>query len=1091
MLRRTAPFLAARALRRSPGPRWNPPRPTMKKTELTPLHVAALLIGLLGAVVAVRWVTQWAWLADLFPGAVEMGLVAPLLLLTAALCLPFVPRYHAHGTAVRFAVVAGAALLVVMPVLMLIEHLFQVSLGIDFVRHPTLPTPNNPHPGRVSPNGCVGFLCAGLAMLISTGKPTRAADRAFLALAWGVTLVGLAGLVGHFLRLEWLYRLGTHNRLLPPTAVGLTMLGGALWLVRDRQQVGNNDSFDRHERRITSRSLTVLTLVAIGAGVAGFGMLRESFERTLSDNLLLSARTNAASLANTLDVTLWFPQTLSAQPGVAEAMLPGADPRVSQRVADSLLMGDIVAVRLLGPGGELLARAGTLADQTAWSTPLDDAKNEAVLIWQDGYLLRTETPVRHGGTVVGRLIAEQRLPIFDKVLRNIRLSSDSSDVLLCSRQRDHAVCAPTRFYKKVVRIPMFDSNGKINLPINRALIGESGVRITKDLRGIDVMAAYTPLDRAELAIVLKTDVETLYAPLKDRVVWLLVVLLALVGGGGYALHNRVQPLVRQILNEQRRTRVILDNSHDAFIAIRTDGRVSDWNAEAERTFGWTAAEAIGREVPELIIPPAQREAHRQGFARFLQTGTGPIVNRRIEVMAQDKNGRELPVEMSIASFHDGHGFVAHAFVRDITERRAAQQQLATSEKRLQSVANNIPALISHISCDQRYLFANQQVCKLFRTPVEKMIGRHIAEGRDTELYQSILPRVQAALAGERVTFQGTAIVRDKLNHYESTYVPDIDDAGRAQGFFSMTYDVTERHNNELRLAANEQRLRMITDNLPVLIIYLDREQKVTFMNATFEHWTGVAVAGALNRPLLDVIGPVLYEECRHYIERALAGEQLTFETLSDTLGVMRHLDMVYVPEVDDSGTVVGIYTMTTDVTSFRRIESQLAQLARFDSLTGLPNRHQLNEKLDEALLRSKRSGLPVAALFLDVDRFKSINDTLGHAAGDAVLVEFSRRLKACVRATDTVARLAGDEFVIVLEGLRTIDEAQGVGAKIVDAMAGDWLLGDQVLAVTCSVGIGFTCQPMTGEALLALADKALYRAKAEGRNTYRTEELAG
>src|SRR5439155_3250348 len=125
-----------------------------------------------------------------------------------------------------------------------------------------------------------------------------------------------------------------------------------------------------------------------------------------------------------------------------------------------------------------------------------------------------------------------------------------------------------------------------------------------------------------------------------------------------------------------------------------------------------------------------------------------------------------------------------------------------------------------------------------------------------------------------------------------------------------------------------------------------------------------------------------------------------------------------------------------------------------DVLTGLPNRRQFEEKLQEAVARSKRSDRPMALMFLDVDHFKQINDTHGHAAGDAVLKEFAARLQRCVRITDTVARLAGDEFVIILEGLHDIEDAELVARKIRAALQPPFVWGDLALSrITSSIGV--------------------------------------
>jgi diguanylate cyclase (GGDEF)-like protein len=172
----------------------------------------------------------------------------------------------------------------------------------------------------------------------------------------------------------------------------------------------------------------------------------------------------------------------------------------------------------------------------------------------------------------------------------------------------------------------------------------------------------------------------------------------------------------------------------------------------------------------------------------------------------------------------------------------------------------------------------------------------------------------------------------------------------------------------------------------------------------------------------------------------------------------------------------------------RDAERQMAEIARTDVLTGLPNRYSFDERLALALARSRRSGQPLALCFLDVDKFKAINDTLGHAAGDEVLRQFARRLTKCVRETDTVARLAGDEFVVVLEGLHTGAEPHLVARKIVSMMRRPMQVEGRSLAITTSVGVAFEADANIAPAdLLARADAALYEAKAQGRNTFHVD----
>jgi diguanylate cyclase (GGDEF)-like protein len=183
--------------------------------------------------------------------------------------------------------------------------------------------------------------------------------------------------------------------------------------------------------------------------------------------------------------------------------------------------------------------------------------------------------------------------------------------------------------------------------------------------------------------------------------------------------------------------------------------------------------------------------------------------------------------------------------------------------------------------------------------------------------------------------------------------------------------------------------------------------------------------------------------------------------------------------------VAGLYALSTDVTALKQVERQLIELARIDSLTGLPNRRRFEEKLREAMARSRRDGRAMALMVLDIDHFKAINDTHGHGIGDAVLKQFASRLNDSVRATDTVARLAGDEFVIILEGLSLREEAERVARKIGTTLRPSFVLGQIIIPVSSSIGIAFLHgEPVSADNLIAKADDALYEAKRAGRNTF-------
>ena len=416
------------------------------------------------------------------------------------------------------------------------------------------------------------------------------------------------------------------------------------------------------------------------------------------------------------------------------------------------------------------------------------------------------------------------------------------------------------------------------------------------------------------------------------------------------------------------------------------------------------------------------------------------------------------------------------------ERSAA---LHHSEQRLRAIADNLPALITQVDAGEHYTFVNDYIERGFGVHRDAITGKSMREICGARQYAEYAPHIRAALQGQQTAFETRLVVRGALRHFHSNYIPELGNAGEVRGFYAISFDVTERKESEMRQAASEQRLRMIADNLPVLIAYIDSGQRYRYSNATYEKWFGVQAEPLEGRLVVDTVGAELYAPHRPFIERALAGERVESEQLVPLPGGARHLHALYVPH-QENGVTLGLYSLITDVTEIRRSEAELMRLARIDSLTGLPNRRQFDERLVEAMARSRRTRAPLALVFLDIDHFKTINDSLGHAAGDAVLKEFARRLKSTVRATDTVARLAGDEFVIILDPIHADADAEHVARKITLAVRADFPIGGNTLKVTTSIGVAlFPGDTTSSGELMARADTALYEAKSAGRDGYR------
>ena len=311
--------------------------------------------------------------------------------------------------------------------------------------------------------------------------------------------------------------------------------------------------------------------------------------------------------------------------------------------------------------------------------------------------------------------------------------------------------------------------------------------------------------------------------------------------------------------------------------------------------------------------------------------------------------------------------------------------------------------------------------------------------------------------------------------------PVHDDAGAFLGYRGAVRDVTAQRLAEKALKDSETRLRAIADNIPALVSQIDADRRYRFNNKAYGQLLDRPLDEITGRRVDEVLPPDALSVAEPHIDHALAGESATFEL---AIGE-RMFRVSYVPEPGPDGRISGVYESAHDITRAKQLERELRELAQFDPLTGLANRRRYDERLREAIARSERGGETMALMFLDLDHFKRINDTWGHEGGDRLLVEFARRLQTCVRRTDTVARIAGDEFVIILEGLHVPAEAATVAAKIVDAMRPPVRVGEGEVVASTTIGIAVRAQgEIDPAALLRRADAALYAAKAQGRGRY-------
>ena len=414
--------------------------------------------------------------------------------------------------------------------------------------------------------------------------------------------------------------------------------------------------------------------------------------------------------------------------------------------------------------------------------------------------------------------------------------------------------------------------------------------------------------------------------------------------------------------------------------------------------------------------------------------------------------------------------------------------LEKSQHHIRQIADHIPSLITYIDTDERYRFVNDYRSLWNNVTPAELIGKTVREIRGEDVYQKLAPLLRRVLAGEATTAEVSGSIGESAFHIRTEYVPDLDAAGKVLGLYAFTSDVTERRAAELRLVDSEKRLVTITDNMPAMICYIDRTRRFRFANRAFEKWFNRPLADVIGRPFEAFMAPEIVAQIEIQFARSMRGERSEYELEVPVSGHRpRWLRGSFIPDIDETtGAVRGVYSMHFNMTAAKEAEQRLTRLAQFDTLTGLPNRHQFNEKLARALSLTGEERKPMALMFLDIDHFKQVNDRFGHAGGDTLLKDFAQRLAQAVRPTDTVARLAGDEFVVLLERLHSDDEPQFIARKIIAAVQKFFTVDESLVQVTSSIGIAMRLsEHETPSLLMRRADEALYEAKRSGRNTFR------
>jgi diguanylate cyclase (GGDEF)-like protein/PAS domain S-box-containing protein len=529
---------------------------------------------------------------------------------------------------------------------------------------------------------------------------------------------------------------------------------------------------------------------------------------------------------------------------------------------------------------------------------------------------------------------------------------------------------------------------------------------------------------------------------------------------------------------------ILENAPVAIYTTRLDGAINFWNSAAERTFGFTREQAIGQLAP--FVPPEKREEARRLRERVL---AGEVLTG-LELERRHADGRKIMINGSAAPLRDESDTIVGLLVAcvDVTGIKRIAKEHEEHLHFTRALLDAIPSPVYFKDREGRYRMYNRAWDELF------------GGGRDWKgkTVHDMCEETLAALHHERdrgllerpasTTYEARVPTVDgELRQMLYKKVSFVDQNGEVAGLIGVITDVTRYKETERALEASEARFRVLTESSLDLISVVDAEGAILYQSPALRNLLGYEASETLGRNLIDMVHADDRENARaalrRVIETRLSSEPVEFR-LQHRNGLWRTFESLGTNCLANPH-IHGLVFNSRDVTDRKVIQQRIQHLAYHDNLTGLPNRGLLQDRLAHSIARAERANRKVAVLFVDLDNFKNINDTLGHDVGDELLRQVARRLSECVRLEDTIARQGGDEFIVLLDSMQDGRGASVVAQKVLNALRQPFSLGGTEQHVSGSVGIAL--YPDDGrdpQTLMKSADTAMFHGKGLGKNTY-------
>ena len=544
-----------------------------------------------------------------------------------------------------------------------------------------------------------------------------------------------------------------------------------------------------------------------------------------------------------------------------------------------------------------------------------------------------------------------------------------------------------------------------------------------------------------------------------------------------------------------RYRAITETATYAIVTADIAGNIVGWNTGAERTFGYTKSEVLGKPLT-MLMPQRYHDGHLGGIGKA--RAGGHVSGRVAELQGQTKTGAEFPLELSLSEWETADGRFFTGIIRDISERKLA-------EENLQRFFNLVPDMACIASTDGHFLKINPMWQATLGYTEQEILATPFLEFIHPDDRDATMNQIAQQLAGEpTLLFSNRYRCKDgSYKWLEWRATPDINKTL----LFALARDTTEHTLLEKNLRESEARYKRITEGITdyqYTVRIEDGRAVETMQSPACVTVTGYSPEEFAADPYLWIrmVAPEDRERVREHVQQILAGKDVppiehqiirkdgNTRWVSDTTILLRNA----------SGKLLSYDGVISDISERKTAEEQIRSLAFYDTLTQLPNRRLLNDRMEQTMAASKRSGLYGALMFLDLDNFKPLNDAHGHDVGDLLLIKVAYRITGCMREMDTVARFGGDEFVVMLSELdvdktESTKQAGIVAEKIRATLDEPYVLkiqhegkAETTVEYHCTSSIGvvlFINHEAGTEDIIKWADMAMYQAKEGGGNLIR------